>query len=61
MQRRIADGLSSLHVLVLGCAYLGNARTAEDVALELGLDVREILRVCAELEAAGYLAWTPPR
>jgi hypothetical protein len=61
MQRRIADGLSSLHILVLGFAYLGHARSAEDVALELGLDVREILRVCAELEAAGYLAWTPPR
>jgi hypothetical protein len=60
MQRRSADGLSGLHLLVLGVAYAGRARTAEDVASELGLDVGEILRVCTELEAAGFLAWAPP-
>jgi hypothetical protein len=61
MQRWSADRFSSLHLLVLGVAYEGRARTAEDVARELGLEVGEILRVCTDLEAAGFLAWTPPR
>ena len=52
--------LSGLHLVVLACAYYEHADTAEDVARALGLELDEVEQVCAELAAAGYLAWLPP-
>jgi DNA-binding MarR family transcriptional regulator len=52
--------LSHLHLVVLACAYYERADTVEGVARALGLQIDEVERVCAELEAAGYLAWIAP-
>jgi hypothetical protein len=52
------DDLSLVQLAVLAAALLGGARTAEDVATELGFDIEEVLRACGDLEAAGYLTWT---
>jgi hypothetical protein len=54
-RRRLGRKLSEQHLLVLAFVHFEQAHTAEDVARELGVGLREAERLCMELEEAGYL------